>query len=430
MTNVYLFKLRKVIIIICLLFLYRILLDFSYEEVAHIFDYQGLFFNNKSFLSILFSWFFFILLLPLIVRLFYGRQLSDYILILLVLFSLIPQLVVISHRSDYSFKFVLLVVFFWLLLFILHFYISPIRIRLRASRLISKIPHLILLILLASILVFSYISTGLRLHTDLIEVYEIREEARGFGVIFPFNYIISFADNALAFFAVLLFHRRQYAYFIFTLFVIYVNFSITGTKQIVFLPLCGLLGYYFIRNGESLVRILISAVALIIFSFIEIDFLDSRVLTIIYPYRVLFIPAELHYSYFNFFQINELDLYRQSFLKAFLDSPYEENIQFLLGEFATGDVGGRANNGLFSDAFMNLGSLGVIIHPFLIVVLLRLFDGVASRIDKRLWFVVAIYMSFVLLGMTISSALLSSGLLPFLLMLYLFPYARRTASKI
>lgn len=405
------------------------MLDFSYYEVALMFNYQGLFFDNKSTLSLVISWIIFACYLPLIIKLFDGNQFSSYVLILLTLFSLIPQTVVISYRSDYSFSYLLLIICFWIILLVLHYLTSPIRIRFRPSRLVEKSPYITLVILLTSVLTYSFLTTGLRLHIDLLNVYEIREEARGFDVIFPFNYIISFADNALAFFAVLLLHRRRYLLFGFVVFVILVNFSITGTKQIIFVLICGVVGYYAIRSQQHTFRILIAAVSIIFLAFVEVKLLDSRILTTIYPYRVLFIPAELHNSYFNFFQTNELDFYRQSVLKFLFESPYQTNIQFLLGEYSIGDITARANNGLFSDAYMNLGALGVFIYPFLIVFLLRLFDGVITRIDTRLWFVLAIYISFVLLGMTLSTALITAGLLPFLLMMYSFPCANVNSVK-
>ncbi len=416
-------------LVISLLVVYRIILDYSYDEVALMFDYQGLFYSNKSALSVFLSWFLFLSFLPFIIRMFKGRQFSNYIIILLIIFSFIPQTVVIAYRSDYSFLFIFQIASYWLLLLLLHYLLSPIRFRFSPSKLVSKIPDVILVTLLTSVIVYSFLTTGLRLHLDLINVYDIRAEAREFEVIFPFNYILSFADNALPFFAVLLLQKRRYLYFGLTLFVIFVNFSITGTKQIIFITACGIVGYFFIRSHKNLLQILIAAVALIAFTFVEIMWLDTRVLTGIYPYRVLFIPAELHNSYFNFFQINELDFYRQSILKAFLKSPYEINIQFLMGEYSIGDITARANNGLFSDAYMNLGGMGVFIYPLLVVTLLRLFDGAVSRIDTRLWFVIAIYMAFVLLGMTLSTALLTAGLLPFLLMLYSFAEDSRNAGR-
>lgn len=412
-------------LILILLILYRILLDFSYKEVAHVFDYQGLFSNNKTTGSLLLSWVIFIGMLPFIINLFDGMRLSNYVLVLLVLFSLVPQTVVIAFRSDYSILLNILLVCYWLLLLLAHRLVRPIRIGYNPGNLLQKVPAVTLIVLLTSVLVYSYLTTGLRLHTDLINVYDIREEAREFGVIFPFNYILSFADNALAFFAVLLLHRRRFLLFWVTLFVIFVNFSITGTKQIVFVLLCGILGYYFIRSHRNLIRLLIFAVALIVLTIIEMLWLDTRILTTIYPYRVLFIPAELHNSYYQFFQSNELDLYRQSILKFLFESPYETNIQFLIGEYSIGDITARANNGLFSDAYMNLGALGIFLYPFIIITFLALVDGVVTRLDTRVWFVLAIYIAFVLLGMTLSTALLTAGFIPLLFIMYTFPVTNK-----
>lgn len=400
--------------------LYRLLLDASYEQIAVIFDYQGLFSNKRTPESVVLSWFIFLGFMPYVVRLFRGRDFSDTVMILLVLFSLIPQTTVISYRSDYPASFLFLITAYWALLCMLHFWTRPIVFRVAPTSLKASIPYVVLGILIPTVITFSLVNTGLRLHWNLIDVYDIRAEAREFVAPFPVNYVLSFADNALGFFAVLMLYKRRFIALGVVLFAIFVNFSITGTKQIVFVVLCGLLGYVFIRSSGFSHRILVAALGLAIACHVEAALMGTHVLTGLFPYRVLFIPAELHYSYFSFFQINELDLYRQSIFKFLFESPYATNIQFLLGEYSIGEVTARANNGLFSDAYMNIGAVGAMIYPLFVVVLLRLFDGAVSRIDGRMWFVLAIYMSFVLLGMTLSTALLTAGLLPFLFLLYMF----------
>lgn len=420
---------RKPSVLFWMLVLYRIMLDASYEQIEYLYEYQGLFENNKTLASSILSWALFLGFAPFVVRLFSGKQFSDTVMVLLALFSLIPQTTVIAYRSDYSSLFQALIVVFWILLYAAHSFSSPIHFRYSPSKATARIPYITLVVLVLSVIAFSLVHTGLRLHVDLIDVYEIREEARTFSAPFPVNYILSFADNALAFFVILLLYKRQLVAMLGVLFAIFVNFSITGTKQIVFVVLCGLLGYFFIKNKTHSHRLLIGAVLLIAGTYIEERVNETYTLATLYPYRVLFIPAELHYSYFSFFQMNELDLYRQSLLKAVFDSPYSTNIQFLIGEYSIGDITARANNGLFSDAFMNIGLVGVFLYPFIIALLLRLFDGAVSRLDTRLWFVLAIYSSFVLLGMTLSTALLTSGMLPFLLMLYTFPHCGHPVYK-
>jgi hypothetical protein len=105
----------------------------------------------------------------------------------------------------------------------------------------------------------------------------------------------------------------------------------------------------------------------------------------------------------------------------------EENIQFLMGGYSIGDFSARANNGLFSDAYMNLGVVGVLIYPIILAVYLRILDGAANGLPDRIMPVIVIYVAFVLLGMTFTSALFTSGLLPLIFLLYSLP--RKSSEK-
>lgn len=415
---------KKIFIISVFFITYRVLLDYSYRIVAVTFDYQGLFFDNQTSLSLIYSWLFFLFFLPFCIKVFFNDNLSNLIIILLIIFSLIPMSTVIGFRSDYPGYYLFLIFAYWLLFFIAFFTTRPIVIHSKYNFFGLKFIYFISLLCILTVIFYSFYVTGLRLHFNFINVYEVRTAARSYSTIFPINYILSFSDNALAFFAIFFIYKKRYTYAFIILATIFINFSITATKQILFVPLCGLIGYFFIHVKDYWLRILIAAIILLGLSILELLYFDSLFFTTLFSYRILFIPAELHFSYFSFFQNNEFDFYRQSFLKFFFNSPYEINIQFLLGDFSIGDITARANNGLFSDAYLNLGIIGVFLYPFLIIFLLRLYDGAALRLDSRLWFVVAIYIAFVLLGMTLSTALFTSGLLPFLLMLYAIPHRK------
>jgi hypothetical protein len=267
-------------------------------------------------------------------------------------------------------------------------------------------------------------NTGLRLHFDLIDVYDVRAEARNYEAMFPLNYIVSLADNILPFFAVYALFQRKYLIFSLTLLVVYINFSITGTKQIIFVLMLGIIGYYFIRDFSRSTRLIYAAIVLIILSMAESMIFQSSTLNTLFAYRVLFIPAELHYSYYSYFQSHEILYFSQSILK-WLSNGEQENVQFLLGEYAIGDYTARANNGLFSDAYMNLGVIGVLIYPLLLATFLRILDGAVEGLSKRILFVITVYVGFVLLGMTFTSALLTSGLIFLIFLLYSMPRETR-----
>lgn len=405
-----------------LISLYKIILDLAYQYIATLFDYQGLFLLNKTSFSEIISWILLFCSAPLFKRVFEGSTISGNILSLLFVFSFVPTLSAISFRSDYENSYVALQMAYWLVLIVSWFLIKPIEFR--SLRLLeSKVFYITTLVVLSSsVIIYSYLNTGLRFHFSLIDVYDIRAEARQFEAPFPLNYLVSLADNLIPFFAVYALHQKRYFIFALTLLIIYVNFSIAGTKQIVFVAMLGVIGYFFMKNFSSSRRLLFAAIALIILSMIESFLFASDTLNTLFAYRVLFIPVELHYSYYSYFQMHDILYFGQSLLKWF-SGIEQENIQFLLGEFSIGQFTARANNGLFSDAYMNLGAVGILIFPPILALFLRILDGSVRGLPERTLFVITVYVGFVLLGMTLTSALLTSGLIFLVFLLYSLPRA-------
>lgn len=83
--------------------------------------------------------------------------------------------------------------------------------------------------------------------------------------------------------------------------------------------------------------------------------------------RVVLIPNSIGFTSVDFFRKNELLYLRESVLRAFLKSPYPGGSDFYMyhGADVTATTG-RANNGLWGDAFRNFGIVGMLIYPFLI----------------------------------------------------------------
>jgi len=405
---------------------YKILVDLSYEFVADAYGYQNLFYNGREFSAAFLSWFFIIFSIPILKFLFDDRSTSGNVLALLTLFSFIPTISAFGFRPDYDVMYKFQIGLFWLVFILAWAFIGPIRFY-SLTKLESKsIFWIVAFILSASVLIYSFINVGFRLHFNLIDVYDIRTEARSFIAPFPINYLVSYADNILAVIAIFLIYRRKYAWFILLILIIFVNFSITGTKQIFFVPAIGLIGYFFIKNNFGSHIFLISGLMLLISCIFETAIFGSNILHNFFTYRVIFIPVELHHEYYQYFQTHDLLYYSQSLLKMF-SYVEEENIQFLMGGYSIGDFSARANNGLFSDAYMNLGVVGVLIYPIILAVYLRILDGAANGLPDRIMPVIVIYVAFVLLGMTFTSALFTSGLLPLIFLLYSLP--RKSSEK-
>lgn len=415
----------KTLVLYGFLILYRILVDVNYAYVAEIYAYQNLFFIDRSSLSYIISWVIFVIALPIFTKILLSSTASGNILSLLIIFSVVPTISTISYRSDYDIDYLLLISLYWFMIFFCWLIIKPITIPQFNKFETDNFQFLVMLILCASVIIYSYINTGIRFHFSIIDVYDLRSEARLFNAPFPLNYLVSLADNLLPFFVVYGLYRKKWILSAIVLFIVYINFSIAGTKQIVFTMVFGIAGFFFVKKFSDSYRLIAAANILLILSIIEELVFKSSAITNIFGYRVLFIPAELHYAYYSYFQINDFLYFSQSIFKWIWQGSNNDNIQFLIGEYTIGEYSARANNGLFSDAYMNFGIIGVILFPLFICLYLRLVDGAVSGIPERVLFVIVIYIAFVLLGMTLTSALFTSGLLFLIPFLYSLPRQRQ-----
>jgi hypothetical protein len=399
---------------------YKYLVDLTYIVVQERFEYAGLFKIMQSYDSSLLSWGLLLLSIPLIRKAFQEDSLSAKVIAVLYLISVVPTISIIGFRSDYSVEYILLISLYWLVFIGLWNFLPKIIIF--SSNVKSlKFLYLVLFILTITVLYISGKYTNFHLQTDLFNVYEQRASAREFDISGLLTYIWLLSDNILPFSVVYLIHKKKYMLAILIAIVVYINFSITATKQIIALLALGVFGYFFYRYISKVKYLLILFSFVLVLSLVETMLSNTYLINTLFPYRILFIPAELHHSFFMFFSVNPHDYFAQSFLRSFIESDYDRPIAFLLGEFSINDITARANNGLFSDAYQNLGLIGVFVMPIFTVIYLKALDGASLYHDNRLFFVLTLYAGFVLLGIPLSTALISSGLLGLLFLLYLLP---------
>lgn len=403
------------------LILFKILTDLIYQQIISVlFEYQNFEYSPSSFTSLL-AWSVLLAYSPLIIKILNNKGLANSIVSVLILVSFIPTLTMIGSNSNYPTGYVILILLYWLLFLIAINAIPKIRFRIPQFLLKLNLISFILAILSLNVLYVSWKYTGFRLHFGLFNVYDIRAEARLYNFSALNGYLLTFADNILPLGLVYMLDKKKWMSAIVLFLVIYLNFSITATKQIFFLLLLAIIGYYFITSLRLSKYIFLGFLVLMTAGIIEYLIFDSYLISILSTYRVFFIPSKLHFVYYDFFSVNELDYFRQSFLKFITNSPYKENIGFLMGYHDIGDITARANNGLFSDAYFNMGLLGVFIFPFIVTFLIKLIEGASHGINERLLFIVVVSYSFVFLGLPFSTILFSGGLIPLTLFLYLIP---------
>lgn len=401
--------------------LYRIILDIAYAKIiAFHFDYQ-FFYNNKNWLSVGLSWLMLLFLLPMIVRIFQTPNLSSNIISVLIIVSLIPTTTMIAYNSTYALEYVSLIFIYWLLLFLAQLYMPSVLLT-RATKWQSDLwSNSLTIILSLTVLYISWYYTGFRFHFGLMDVYDLRAEAREYDIPFLLGYLSTFADNLLPILLVYYMSKKSWYISSFIALIILLNFGITATKQILFLLFLAIAGYYFIKSLKFSKYFIWLFSILSVVCLVEYYLFSTFAISIFSLYRVMFIPAKLHYVYFDFFSRNELDYFRQSALKWLLTSPYKENIGFIMGYQDIGQWSARANNGLFTDAYMNFGAIGVIYFPLILTFIVKLIEGAAKGLNERILFIITSSVSFVLLGIPFTTALFSSGLLLIIIFLSFLP---------
>jgi hypothetical protein len=399
---------------------YRLVVDHGYRVlVAEPFAYQG-FQNSPTAQGVVVSWGFLLLLLPLLLRLFQTETLSANITTTLALVSMVPTTTLVAHDPRYALEYVFLIFIYWLVLLTGSVFLPAIRPFNRPVR--SELPHLALFVVLScTILYLSWRHTGFRLHFGLFDIYDLRAEAREYSVPTVIGYVATTADNALPVLLAYYLRRRWVGLAGLAGVVILFNYGITATKQILIL-LAVALASVVIGEQTRLNRIVLTALtAVILLCLVEKYVIGTGFLSVLSIYRVLMIPAQLHWVHYDFFQSNDLVYLTQSALRFFFESPYKDNIQFLLGEYYIGQFTARANNGLFSDGYMNFGTVSVLFYPLLLVLVLKMAEGASEGLPGSLRLVIMVAMSFVLLGLPLPTALLSAGIALFVVLLPTLP---------
>jgi hypothetical protein len=404
-----------------LIVLYKYLVDLSYLVTQERYEYAGLFKLFESLSSTWLSWCLLGLLLPLAIVPFQRNTVSARIVSVLFLVSVVPTISLIGFRQDYSDVYIFLIMLYWVIFLVAWIYL-PYIIVIHPNDDSSAI-GLWMIVSICSLTVLYVWARYADFHiqTDFYEtIYETRARAREFSVGTIMSYIWLSADNILPVCVVYFMYKKRYTVATFLSIIVYINFSITATKQILALLVLSFLGYFFYRFFSKGRYFLYIFIIILLISLVEPFFVGTYLLNYI-PYRIFFIPAELHHVYFDFFQTNPIDYFAQGPLRHFVNSAYDKPIAFLIGEFSIGDVSARANNGLFSDAYQNLGALGIFIMPIFTVLYLKLLDGAVLGHDRRIFVVVFAYISFVLLGIPLTTSLFSSGLILLLFFLLWLP---------
>ena len=419
--NRYYYKWMSIYIVI-----YRILLDIDYRyAIADLYAYTfGTPIIEVS--RALFSYAILIAFIPIIMKTAQGQKLSDIIVFFIFVMAFVPG------TSFYRFnaisnKMYLMWITYFIFLFIFNEIFPRFKIVMARNSKLQLLIYCCAFYFTAIILFIWIFYARFRINFDLDNVYEARVEASAYSLPLLLQYSYGMSKTVMATLLIYFMYVKKRFMIIIIAISQLISFFVDGSKSVLFVLILALVGYFFFDMRIKIKAILVCC-SLMVLGIIEHIVLGVSQINAVLIRRMLFLPEHLNIFYYDFFSQNEKDFFRQSiFRRIGLESPYEKPINSIIGYMHSGSWSEGANNGMFSDAYANLGAIGMLIMPFIIVLALRFLEGSAEGVDNRLLFASMITIPLNIISSSFFTVLLTHG---FILLCIIFLCMPRNVSTV
>ncbi|MCT6923384.1 oligosaccharide repeat unit polymerase [Metasolibacillus sp.] len=261
-----------------------------------------------------------------------------------------------------------------------------------------------------------------RINLNLLDVYETREayssnEGRILGYLLPWQaHVVNLLLLTLA-----LYNRKYFLATIALAMQIFL-FSMTNFKSHLFAPVVILMFYFFQKTKwKDYFLLIMSTGATLLVSVSLVLFTISNNLMLvpsIFIRRLFFVPAQLHYQYYDFFEFKRKFYLEHSILENVIPSYYNTSpVTYMALEFFKRDF--APNVGYWGDAYVNFGFSGIFIFSILLAVILLIIDSVSNKIPLFLTMSILVIPGMSLINSAFFTSLLTHGILFCILLLWI-----------
>ena len=409
--------------------LFKIILDEYYVIYGPLFTYLGLKFQpqveNVQILNYLVT-----LFTAVVLPLNYKKP-SNVFLLLLYIMSYIPITVLHAFditASSYAFLFYTLFIVCLSLLDKIRFPSIEFSDYSLSKKGFRRLLFILITITLTILISHYGINFNVKNYSDIYDVRSAFKDATQQNrlLVFSFNWTANVFSIFLLAIGVV---RKKWGLGVLAFVIQFYLFNLGGNKSIFMLPIFIIFVIFTIKDLKklSLLAILYSfvfmAIGLYVFDFVIND--HFSMLSSIFIRRNFYVPANIFYYYFEFFQYNPHDYFAQSFPFSYvLDSYYDFDIPILIGkEFIR--EGTHANGNFLADLYYNLSWFGFGLGLIVVFIYFRIIDFFAMH--KNLLVVVPLstvpVISLMNSGLIVN--LVSFGLIFILLLLFLYPKEKK-----
>ena len=399
----------------------RLLLDVIYLRViSPQFAYAGLG-HSFSTSAIIYSWLIMVgallIVLPCLDR-------KDFFLphasLFLFLLFFVPWTSFVSCKPQ-KLDFLFCETVFWYMTFLL----LHKRIHFNISRSVTKgsepVVIAISLVMMLTVVYISAVYAHFRMKFDLVDVYDLRMEAREYKLPTIIAYLWAATSNVLPILMIYFVSRKRWWMVSIMALVVVMNFSINGSKSTFFkLFLCFL--FYFFANNELKHKIPMFLAAFVGLGIVEFSVFHSGFIADVIVRRSFYVTSLLDSYYY--------DLINQFGPAVFSHKVAGHDVQFYIGELYFGRDSMRANNGMFSDAYMNLGWLGCFVYPVLYMLFFNVCEHFLVCHKPQIKWYAVFLMVLTMRSSEFTTTLLTHGMLLLFLTMMFMPRERTLESNV
>lgn len=307
--------------------------------------------------------------------------------------------------------------------FLLQIFIIKTSKRLRIIKI--KQSRVLLLFILSGMTISVYFSmiraNGIpSLHTlNFLNVYNVRG-----GVIYPFlmNYLVHWQAKVInPLLITVSYLNKKNKLFWFSVSLQILIYLITAHKSFILIPFAIIIVIKILRKYDFFKIASLGSGLGIVTSLVIYKVFNILMIPFIIIYRLLFLPAQIKFIYYDFFSNNEFLYFSEGTIGKMLGLkfPYEMPTVNMISSIYFSMPNSAANTGYLSDAYANGGFLGMIIISIVLAYLFIVLDSLALKVRKNVVIGLTIFIVLGLNDLGLLTTLLTGGMIFLIIVLYL-----------
>ena len=339
-----------------------------------------------------------------------NRKLSSCFVYFYYLVAVIPLLSLYALESNSTFYIILSMVCFYIILLIIR---MNIKLEVKSFKISPKIfditCYILILGLVLSLYAMGYRPNILALNLDLN--YLIRENVEFNGFI---GYYFGLISRAIipGCFILSVFEKKYLKSFTFIILQLLV-FMFFPQKTILFSLLVVLVIYFIVGIGKYYKYLVSFQIGYFLLAFLLYVVFNFQYLITFMPRRTHFTPADIQFSYYDFFLDGQFLNFSQNMIGRILhiNEVYDVSIVYIIGGLYYNSPNMSANTNFLADGFANFGFIGMLIVTIILTIALIILDNFTKEQKLAVNLSICFMPLYALVDASLFTTFLTHGLL-------------------